>query len=89
MGAADIDNTSDVEGIAGARLKAFIQRVETLEAEKAEISELIKEVYGEIKSVGLDTKTIRQIIAKRKLDTALRREQEDLYDIYTSAIGME
>lgn len=82
------DNTQDVGGVAGQRLTAFIERVERLEYEKAELLEDIKEVYAELKGVGFDVPTIRKIVALRKMDTQKRRELEELESLYKSAIGM-
>lgn len=81
--------TETVEGVAGARLKSFIERVEKLEEEKAAITDDIKEVYAEAKGTGFDTKTIRKIVSLRKIDTEKRREADDMLDLYKSAIGME
>jgi uncharacterized protein (UPF0335 family) len=39
-------------GIAGERLKSFVERIERLEEEKTALSGDIKEVYSEAKSVG-------------------------------------
>ncbi|HRQ61977.1 MAG TPA: DUF2312 domain-containing protein, partial [Alphaproteobacteria bacterium] len=41
----------EVGGVAGARLKSFIERVERLEEEKAGIADDIKDVYAEAKGV--------------------------------------
>lgn len=75
-------------GVAGDRLKSFIERIERLSEEKDNISEDIKEVYAELKGVGFDTKTVKQIIKIRKLDPDKRREAEELFELYLSAIGM-
>ena len=58
----------DVGGIAGERLKSFIERVERLEEEKRALAEDIKEVYAEAKGVGFDVKIMRQIVKIRKMD---------------------
>ena len=78
----------DVGGIAGDRLKSFIERIERLEEEKKALAEDIKEVYAEAKGNGFDVKIIRQIIKIRKLDSNDRDEQEALLDVYMRAIGM-
>ena len=44
----------DVGGIAGERLKSFIERIERLEEEKRALAEDIKEVFSEAKGVGFD-----------------------------------
>lgn len=81
-------SASDVGGVAGARLKSFLERIERLETEKAALMEDIKEVYAEAKGTGFDTKTMRKIISLRKMDTEKRRESEELLELYKSAIGM-
>ncbi len=78
----------DVGGVAGERLRSFIERIERLEEEKAHLAEDIKETYGEAKGVGFDAKTIRKIVSLRKMDSEKRRESEELLDLYKSAIGM-
>ncbi len=79
---------ADVGGIASERLQSFVERLERLEEEKATLSEDIKEVYSEAKSGGFDIKIMRQIVRLRKMNTADRREQEELLDLYKNALGM-
>jgi uncharacterized protein (UPF0335 family) len=79
---------TDVGGIAAERLRAFIERIERLEEEKAALSSDIREVYAEAKGNGFDTKIMRQVIKLRKMDTAERQEQESLLDLYKQAIGL-
>lgn len=89
---ASSENTSqsqDVGGVAGARLKSFVERIERLEEEKSAIADDIKDVYAEAKGTGFDTKTLRKIVSLRKLDVEKRREADELLELYKSAIGME
>jgi len=79
----------EVGGIAGERLKSFIERIERLEEEKRALAEDIKEVYSEAKGVGFDVKTIRQIVRIRRQDQDDLDEQEALLDTYMRAIGMK
>lgn len=81
------ENSSDVGGIAADQLRSFIERVERLEEEKANISSDIKDVYAEAKSAGFDTKIMRQLIRIRKMEPHERAEQEELLDLYLSAVG--
>jgi uncharacterized protein (UPF0335 family) len=46
---------ADVAGVAGDRLKSFIERIERLEEEKRALAEDIKEVYAEAKGTEFDT----------------------------------
>ncbi len=79
---------TDVAGIAGDRLRSFVERIERLEEEKAALAADIREVYSEAKGTGFDVKIIRQIIRLRKMDVSDRQEQEDMLDIYKQALGM-
>jgi uncharacterized protein (UPF0335 family) len=81
--------TSDTGGVSGERLRSFIQRIEKLEEDKAAVGEDLKEVYAEAKGVGFDTKIIRQIVRLRKVELEKRRENDELLELYKSAIGME
>ncbi len=79
---------AEVGGIARERLKSFVERIENLEDEKSALNADIREIYSEAKSIGLDIKIIRQLIRLRKLDTSDRQQQEELLDLYKSALGM-
>jgi len=75
--------------IEGGHLKNLIERIEKLEEEKIFITDGIKEVFGEAKGAGFDTKVIKQIIKERKMNRADLAEQEELLFLYKRAIGME
>jgi uncharacterized protein (UPF0335 family) len=77
--------TSEVNA---GHLKAFIERIERLEEEKTGIAQDIKDVYGEAKANGFDTKIIKKVVALRKLDRDERNEIETILDLYLSALGM-
>ena len=79
---------SDVNGIAADRLRSFVERIERLEEERTALGADIREVYSEAKSVGFDTKILRQVVRLRKMDTADREEQEELLTIYKEALGI-
>jgi len=74
-------------GVAAERLRSFIQRIERLEEEKAGLAQDIREVYAEAKGEGFDTKVLRKIIGLRKKDPQERREEEELLELYLSALG--
>jgi uncharacterized protein (UPF0335 family) len=71
----------------GGHLKSFIERIERLEEEKKAIADDIKEVYGEAKGNGYDVKIMRKIVSLRRLDENKRREEEEILDLYLSALG--
>ena len=78
----------DVGGIAGDRLKSFIERIERLEEERRTLGADLKEVYAEAKGTGFDVKIMRQVIRLRRMDKDDLDEQETLLDVYRRALGM-
>jgi uncharacterized protein (UPF0335 family) len=73
-------------GTTADRLKNFIMRIERLEEDKKGIADDIKEVYGEAKGEGFDVKILRKVIALRKKDPEERAEEDELLELYMSAI---
>jgi uncharacterized protein (UPF0335 family) len=69
------------------QLKSVVERIERLEEEKKVLGEDIKEVYGEAKANGFDVKIIRKVVSIRRQETADRVEQEQLIDLYLTAVG--
>jgi uncharacterized protein (UPF0335 family) len=69
------------------KLRQFVARIETLETEKSELAEQLKEVYGEAKSLGFDTKALRAVIKLRKQNANDRAEAEMMLDLYLEAVG--
>jgi uncharacterized protein (UPF0335 family) len=79
---------TETGGIAGDRLRSFVERIERLEEEKAALAADIREVYSEAKGTGFDVKIIRQVIRLRKMDVSDRQEQEEILDLYKRALNM-
>ena len=77
----------NIGGVSGAQLRQFIDRVENLEQEKAELSEQIRDVMAEAKAEGFDTKVLRQLMRMRKMKKEELAEQEELLDLYRRALG--
>jgi uncharacterized protein (UPF0335 family) len=75
--------------IASERLQQLVDKIESLDAEKSEIAEQIKEVMGEAKSEGFDIKALRQVLRLRKMARHDRELMEQLMELYKSALGME
>ncbi|WP_143523942.1 DUF2312 domain-containing protein [Rhizobium rhizosphaerae] len=74
--------------VANDHLRSFIERIERLEEDKKTIADDIKDVYGEAKATGFDTRILRKVIAIRKQDASARAEQEAVLDSYLAALGM-
>lgn len=80
---------ANIGGVSGERLIQLLERIERLAEEKAGLAEDIRDVYAEAKSAGYETKIIRMVIKLRGMDRQKRQEQEELLDLYKSAVGME
>ena len=78
----------DSATVNASHLRSFIERIEKLEEEKKVIAEDIKEVYSEAQGTGFDAKIIRKIVSMRKMDREKRREEEEILDLYLTALGM-
>ena len=76
---------------AADELRVYIERIERLESDKAEIAQDIKDVKAEAKSRGFDVKAIEKIVKERgetEKQRRRRKETEDLTDVYRAALGM-
>ncbi len=69
-------------------LLQIISKLERLEADKSAVMEDIREVCAEAKGNGFDVHTIKKILKIRKMDKNKLQEQEELLELYLSALGM-
>ncbi len=74
--------------VSADELRAFVERIERLDAEKKDLAEAQKEVMAEAKGRGYDTKVMRKLIAMRKRDEQDLAEEEAVLDMYKEALGM-
>ncbi|MBZ0217483.1 MAG: DUF2312 domain-containing protein [Fimbriimonadaceae bacterium] len=79
---------ADAQGIAREQLRAFVERIERLEEERAAIGADIREVYAEAKGNGFDIKILRSVVRLRKQESHEREEQQQLIELYMHALGM-
>lgn len=83
------ETETSTETVAAKELRSFIERIERMEEEAQAIKGDIKDIYGEAKGRGYDSKTIRKIISLRKMDANERIEAETILQTYLAALGME
>ena len=89
MGAnPETDEDNAVSAVSAGELRQFVERLERIEEEKKAASDAFKEVMGEAKSRGYDTKILKRLLVLRKKDPDERSEEETLLDLYMSALGM-
>jgi len=82
------DNAS-TEHVNAAHLRAFIERIEKLEEERKRSPTISKRFTARRKAPDSDVKIIRKIVSIRKQDRDKRREEEEILDLYLSALGIE
>lgn len=75
--------------VAADELRQYVERLERLASEKADIAEMAREVLAEAKGQGYDTKAIKAIITLRKMRPDDRAEQEAVLELYANALGMK
>ena len=79
---------TDTYSVTADELRQFIERAETLAAEKRDIAEQEKELFAEAKGRGYDTKVMRKVIALRKRKPDDIAEEEAVLEMYKAALGM-
>ncbi len=77
-----------LHGAAKDRLRAFVERVETLNEEKAALMADLREVFAEAKSDGYDTAAIKACVKARREDEHERLAREALINTYMHALGL-
>lgn len=82
------DGSDGSNKAAADDLRSYLERVERLEEEKKVIADDIKEIFGEAKGRGYDTKAMKTILKIRKQDKDERMEQEAILETYLRALGM-
>jgi|TARA_B110000503_G_scaffold75954_1_gene117299 uncharacterized protein (UPF0335 family) len=76
------------EVIQADQLQQVIRKIETIEQERLESSDLLKDAFNEAKSMGFDVKIIKHVIKLRKKDKDALMEEDSLIDLYRGALGV-
>ena len=76
------------EVIEAEKLKQIINKIETIEEERTESAELLKDAFNEAKSMGFDVKIIKHVLKLRKKDTDALAEEDSLIDLYRGALNI-
>lgn len=72
--------------IAKDALQNYINRIERLSEEKAALTSDINDLYAEAAGNGFDKKAMRAVIKLRKLERAEREQQEEMVQLYLTAL---
>ena len=70
------------------RLKQVVSKIETIEAERLENAELLKDAYNEAKALGFDVKIIKHVLKLKKKDKEALAEEESLIELYRGALDI-
>ena len=72
-----------------SQLQSFVERLETLNEQAAEITEDVKLVKAEAKAEGYDPKIMVQVQKLRQKDPDERAEHDAIMEMYCTALGIE
>ncbi len=74
------------EVLEAGKLKQIISKIETIEEERLESADLLKDAYNEAKSMGFDVKIIKHVLKLRKKDKDALAEEDSLIQLYRDAL---
>ena len=74
--------------IETAKLQQVISKIETIEEERLESAELLKDAYNEAKSLGFDVKIIKHVLKLKKKDKDALAEEDSLIELYRGALNI-
>lgn len=78
---------ADSQRVAASELRQFVERIERLRSEQADIKEQEKEVFAELKSRGYMSRPIRTLIKERATDPDKLAEDQAVLEMYREALG--
>jgi uncharacterized protein (UPF0335 family) len=76
------------EVIEAEKLKQIINKIETIEQERLESAELLKDAFNEAKSMGFDVKIIKHVLKLSKKNKDALAEEDSLIDLYRGVLNI-
>ena len=76
------------EIVEAAKLQQIINKIETIEQERLENAELLKDAYNEAKVMGFDVKIIKHVLKLKKKDKEALAEEDSLIELYRGALNI-
>ena len=70
------------------KLQQVISKIEAIEEERLESSELLKDAYNESKSLGFDVKIIKHVLKLKKKEKDALAEEDSLIELYRGALNV-
>lgn len=75
-----------MSNLAAQELQSFVRRIEALDDEIRALNADKSEVFKEVKSSGFTAKTLRKVIAARRMDSGEREAADEEFDLYWHAV---
>lgn len=76
------------EIVEAAKLQQIINKIETIEQERLESADLLKDAYNEAKVMGFDVKIIKHVLKLKKKDKEALAEEDSLIELYRGALNI-
>jgi uncharacterized protein (UPF0335 family) len=73
--------------VSGDEVRAYIERIERVNEEIAELTSDRRAIFKEVKGARYDVATVRAIIKRRAMDADKRNIQDANLELYMSALG--
>ena len=73
--------------VAGSELRAFVERIERLRAEIADLKDMEKEVFAELSGRGYLKRPVRTIVKERATDPGTLAEESAVLEMYREALS--
>ncbi|WP_017443446.1 DUF2312 domain-containing protein [Rickettsia gravesii] len=76
------------EVVVKEQLEQYINKIERLEQEKADLSQEVKDIFQDASSHGFDVKAMKSILKLKKLDKDKLAEQDAMLELYRDTLGI-
>ena len=76
------------EVVEAAKLQQIINKIETIEQERQESADLLKDAFNGAKSMGFDVKIIKHMLKLKKKDKDALAEEDGLIELYRGALNI-
>ena len=86
MDGSAIEQT-DSHRVAASELRAFVERIERIDAEIADLKDVRKDVFAELKGAGYMTRPVRTIVKERATDPDKLAEESAVLEMYREALS--
>jgi len=77
----------DSQRVAASELRAFVERIERVRADIADLKSVENEIFAELKGRGYMTRPVRTLIIERATDPSKLAEGQAVLEMYREALG--